>query len=100
MDKFEYRIYGKAKQGGNKYIGKRKTKESAYQLGEALSRRDYWGYIIIENNITHNWDFPLDVKYFSQECKVELVDELKNDIEVKATELKIGDRIKEKGEER
>lgn len=77
-----YRIYGQNKIIGWEKIDSTKDEKKAYELAERISAKEYYSYMIIQNN--GNGDEVIERKNLYEECKVEYADEVKTDFEVKA----------------
>lgn len=92
-----YRIYGQSKKTGWEKMDATNNKEKAFEIAERISVKEYYSYMIIENN--GNGDEVIHRKDFTRECTVEYVDEVKSKIEVKATTFKPS-RMKRKQAER
>lgn len=92
-----YRIYGHNKQTGWEQIDTKKDLEEILKIAETIKPKEYYSYIIIQNN--GNGDEVIERKDFTRECEVEYVDEVKTKFEVKATTFKPS-RMKRKQEER
>ena len=92
-----YKIYGQNKKTGWERIDSTNDKEKAFNTVENISSKEYYSYIIIQNN--GNGDEVIGRKDFTRECTVEYVDEVKTKIEVKATTFKPS-RMKRRQEER
>ena len=92
-----YKIYGQNKKTGWEKIDSTNDKEKAFKTAENISSKEYYSYVIIQNN--GNGDEVIHRKDFTRECTVEYVDEVKTKVEVKATTFKPS-RMKRKQEER
>lgn len=90
-----YRIYGKNKIKGWEKIDSTADKEKAFSTANKLNAKEYYSYMIIENN--GNGDSVIAQESLYEECKVEYVDELKTKYEVKAVTFKPS-RMKKKEE--
>ena len=90
-----YRIYGQNKITGWEKIDVTNDKEKALKTAESISSKEYYSYMIIQNN--GNGDEIIDRKDFTRECQVEYVDEVKTKYEVKAVTFKPS-RMKRKQE--
>lgn len=90
-----YRIYGQNKITGWENIDVTNDKEKALKTAESISSKEYYSYMIIQNN--GNGDEIIDRKDFTRECQVEYVDEVKTKYEVKAVTFKPS-RMKRKQE--
>ena len=77
-----YRIYGQNKITGWEKIDSTKDEEKAFETAERISAKEYYSYMIIQNN--GNGDEVIERKNLYEECKVEYADEVKTDFEVKA----------------
>lgn len=90
-----YKIYGQNKKTGWEKIDTKKDLEEILKIAETIKPKEYYSYMIIKNN--GNGDEVIDRKDFTRECKVEYVDEVKTQFEVKATTFKPS-RMKKKQE--
>lgn len=81
-----YRIYGKNKIKGWEKIDSTADKEKAFKTAEGISSKEYYSYMIIENN--GNGDNVIAQESLYEECQVEYVDEVKTKYEVKALAFK------------
>lgn len=57
---YNYRIYGWKREGGIDHIGNANTLESAYAMGNNLSAKEYYNYLLIRHDIELDSDFPVD----------------------------------------
>lgn len=90
-----YKVYGNSKIKGWDKIDVTPDKEKIFKEAKGLSSKEYYSYMIIEN--IGNGDTVIAQESLFEECKVELVDNLKTSIEVKATVFKTS-RTKKKEE--
>ena len=90
-----YRIYGKNKIKGWEKIDSTADKEKAFSTANKLNEKEYYSYMIIENN--GNGDSVIAQESLYEECKVEYVDKVKTKYEVKAVTFKPS-RMKKKEE--
>lgn len=81
-----YRIYGNSKIKGWEKIDTATDKEQAFKLANKINAKEYYSYMIIENN--GNGDNVIAQESLFEECKVEYVDKLKTKVEVKAVTFK------------
>lgn len=58
---YNYRIYGWRLKGGIDHIGNANTLESAYAMGNNLSAKEYYNYLLIQHDIEQDSDFPIDM---------------------------------------
>ena len=58
---YNYRIYGWKIEGGIDHIGNANTLESAYAMGNKLSAKEYYHYLLIQHDIERDSDFPIDM---------------------------------------
>ena len=58
---YNYRIYGWRREGGIDHIGNANTLESAYAMGNKLSAKEYYHYLLIQHDIERDSDFPIDM---------------------------------------
>ena len=57
---YNYRVYGWKRTGGIDHIGNANTLESAYAMGNNLSAKEYYNYLLIRHDIELDSDFPVD----------------------------------------
>lgn len=90
-----YRLYAQKQQGGWDKIAVKETLDKIEKQASRLSAHEYYSYLIIKNE--GNGDEIVKREVLSKECKVEYVEDLKTDVEVKAMTFKPS-RMKEKEE--
>jgi hypothetical protein len=80
-----YKIYAEKKIGGYDLISTTGTKTAINKIVNSIDKKIYRSYLIIER--VNNGDQIIAREEFSKECKVELVNDLKVDFEVKTTTI-------------
>ena len=76
-----YKLYAQSKQGSWKVIATHTKLSIIEEKAEKLTSKDYYSYIIKET--TKEGDRLVKQQTLSEECKIEYVNEVKTDYEVK-----------------
>lgn len=80
-----YKIYAEKKMGGYDLISTTGTKTAINKIVNSIDKKIYRSYLIVER--INNGDQVIAKEEFTKECKVELVDDLETDFEVKTTTI-------------
>ncbi len=94
-----YRMYGQSKKNGWELISTNRDVRKVREAGECLDKEQFYGYLIIEHDITNDCDFTVEEKLFTKECKVKYVDDLEQETRVVATTFKPAEIMRETKED-
>lgn len=78
-----YKIYAEKKIGGYDLISTTGTKTAINKIVNSIDRKIYRSYLVVER--INDGDQVIAKEEFTKECKVELVNNVETDFEVKAT---------------